>query len=166
VKEKNFQSEFKKNNRMTGMFELKLCKGASLPFSSVKPHQEKALLAATTMEGLYHKLADQPVSAIKGANVRFTLPKPFDCFLVKNTPAYVVIMFYVPRKKKTVYYVPIGDFLEMKDSVKRKSMTEAILEVYAVSIQSWLKKCRTFTVGGNPRDCSIIGDWFGQPKKK
>jgi len=179
MKEKNFQSEFKKNNKIHGVFELKLCKGVSLPFSSVKPHQEKALLAATTMEGLYYKIPDQPVSEMeedapkenennkqKGKKIRFTLPKPFDCFLVKNTPAYVVIMFYVPRKKKTVYYIPIGDFLEMKNSVTRKSMTEEMLGKYATSIQSWLKGCRTFTVGENQRDCSIIGDWFGQPKKK
>jgi len=157
MKEKNFQSEFKKNNRMTGMFELKLCKGVSLPFSSVKRHQEEALLAATTMEGFYHKLADQPVSAIKGANVRFTLPKPFDCFLVKNTHAYVVIMFYVPRKKKMVYYVPIKSFLKMKDSSERKSMTESMLVRYAVLVKSWLKTRRTRFV---------MGDWFGQPKKK
>jgi len=149
MKEKNFQSEFKKNNKIHGVFELKLCKGVSLPFSRVESHQEEALLAATTREGFYYKIPDQPVSELEeGApkgkeiqftQIRFTLPKPFDCFLVKNTPAYVVIMFYVPRKKKTVYYVRIEDFLEMKDLAKRKSMTEKMLEIYASEIENYLK---------------------------
>ena len=60
MKEKDFQTEFGKRNRIHGVFELKFCKGKSLPFKNLAEHQEKALLDASE-DGLYHKITDQPV---------------------------------------------------------------------------------------------------------
>jgi len=135
MKEKNFQTEFKEKNKIHGVFELKLCKGTSIAFSSVAKHQREALLQARG-EGLYHKIADSPVS---WGNRRFTAKKPFDCFFIK-VPAYVVIMFYTPRKKKDVYYIPIERFLVTEKRVARKSLIEELCSEISDFEVSFLKK--------------------------
>ena len=121
MKEKDFQTEFGKRNRIHGVFELKFCKGKSLPFDCLAEHQEKALLDVSH-DGLFHKISDFPVFANSGA--RFNRPKPFDCFYLSQTMAYVVIMFWIPRKKKNVYYIKIQDWIRMRDKATRKSATE------------------------------------------
>jgi len=70
MKESNFQGEFSKRNLIEGVFELKLCKGKSLSFSSVAEHQEKALFAASSKQGLFHKISDSPFFPNK--KMRFT----------------------------------------------------------------------------------------------
>ena len=124
MKEANFQTEFGKRNRIHGVFELKFCKSKSLPFNALAEHQEKALLAVSG-NGLYHKITDQPVFANSG--VRFTRPKPFDCFYLSQTMAYVVIMFWISRKKKNVYYIKIEDWIYMREHATRKSATEEMV---------------------------------------
>ena len=135
MKEKNFQTEFKEKNKIHGVFELKLCKGTSIGFSSVAEHQREALLQVST-EGLYHKIADSPVS---WGGQRFTKKKPFDCFYLKGVPAYVVIQFYKPRKKKDVYYIPITRFLKAEEEAKRKSLTEEMCNEISDFEVSFLK---------------------------
>ena len=137
MKEKYFQTEFGKRNRVHGVFELKFCKGKSFPFKSVAEHQVKALLAASK-NGLYHKITDQPVFA--ESKVRFTRPKPFDCFFLKKTDAYVVIMFWVPRKKKNVYYIEIDSFIKMREKADRKSITEEMAVEYASVFKDYTHK--------------------------
>jgi hypothetical protein len=142
-KEKNFQTEFKAQNKLFGCFELKLCKKTSLPFKNIAEHQIEALCKANSSEGLYHKLIDQPVSIQQAQNdkgMRFTRPSPFDCFKIRGTDAYVVIMFYEIRKKKNVYYIPITAFLEMQHRATRKSITEEMCEFYCMRSVSFLKK--------------------------
>jgi len=137
MKEKDVQRLFGKQNKVHGVFELKLCKGKSLSFDSVADHQIKALTKVEGSEGLYHKISDSPVSWQK--NMRFTKEKPFDCLFLKDTPAYVVVVFYVPSKKKTAYYIPVHEFVNMRHAVEngllgekpRKSFTEPHAEVYA-----------------------------------
>jgi len=97
MKEKDFQTEFSKRNTLEGCFELKLCKGTSLPFDALKDHQKEALLAVSG-KGLFHKITDQPI--FKGSKVRFTKPKPFDCFYLKDVVGYVVVMFWVTKEKE------------------------------------------------------------------
>jgi len=138
VKESNFQTEFGKKNKIVGVFELKFCKGTSLPFKALAEHQEKALIAANTGKGLFHKITDQPVFAESG--VRFTKKKPFDCFYLKFTDAYVVIMWWIPRKKKNVYYIHIKDWVTMRKEANRKSVTEDMAKWYACLIEDYLKK--------------------------
>ncbi|MCW7076395.1 MAG: hypothetical protein OCU18_03775 [Candidatus Syntrophoarchaeum sp.] len=148
MKEKNFQQEFRKRNTITGVFELKLCKGTSLPFSNMAPHQLKALSDAGSDAGLYHKLTDQPVSFQQNMQgmqeqkkkQRFTRPAPFDCFFLKNVPAWLVVMFYIPRRKKNVYYIAIDDLLEMIEGAGRKSMTESMAERYASHVDDYRRK--------------------------
>ncbi|MDY0388545.1 MAG: hypothetical protein RBT65_15765 [Methanolobus sp.] len=121
MKEKDIQQIFKNKNKKTGVFELKLCKGTSMAFDHVADHQIEALKAVASDEGLYHKISDSPVS---WGGQRFTKPKPFDCFVLKNQPAYVVICWYVPRKKKAFHYIPISSFIRKREAVERKSITE------------------------------------------
>ena len=110
MKERDFQTLFSKRNTLTGVFELKFVnetKRKSLPFSDLKIHQEQSLVAAHTGEGLFHKISDQPIFA--GNKTRFTRKKPFDCLYLKRIDAYVVIMWWLPREKKMVYYINIFD---------------------------------------------------------
>ena len=138
MKERDFQSEFGKRNKVAGVFELKFCKGTSLPFKSVADHQIKALKDAST-DGLYHKISDSPFFKDPAGKMRFTKPKPFDCFYLKNIHAYVVIMWWIPRKKKNVYYIPIARWVGMQSGFNRKSVTETMAEQYSAFTSSYLK---------------------------
>lgn len=141
MKERDFQTQFKKHNRINGVFELKLCKGKSMPFSAVPEHQIKALCDISIGDGLYHKISDSPI--FSGNKTRFTKPKPFDCFLLRNINAYLVVMFYVPRRRKMVYYIKITEYIDMVDMAGRKSMTEEMAEERAAIVDStYLKNQR------------------------
>ena len=123
---------------MLGVFELKFCKGTSLPFKALAEHQEQALIKVWNGEGFFHKITDQPVFA--ESKVRFTKPKPFDCFYLKYCPAYVVIMFWTPRKMKNVYYIPIKDWIEMRNKADRKSVTEKMAIEYSEHSEDYFGK--------------------------
>lgn len=125
MKEKNIQSLFSvyiKNNPPDSsmVWELKLEKGTSMLFSKVKDHQIKALLEAEKI-GLYHKIADQTIG--RGNTYGFTLKKPCDCLFVRGE-AYVVIVFYTPRKPKIALWIRIKAFVDEIKSSDRKSLTE------------------------------------------
>ncbi len=124
MKEKDFQTVFRYRNTQLGVFELKIVQpGKPFRFDSVKPHQRKALLDVYSENGLFHKLTDVPVSAFAGmGKMRFTSQKPFDCFFLCNTPASVVVGFYIPRKAWHVVYIDIEQFLELEDRHPRKSI--------------------------------------------
>ena len=108
----------------TEVYELKICKGTSLPFDSVKQHQVEGLLEART--GLYHKITDFPIFA--GSKARFNRPKPFDCIVFNQTVGYVVVWFYKPRQKKIFYKIPIKQYLKLKKEATRKSFTEEMIQ--------------------------------------
>jgi hypothetical protein len=98
------------------VYELKICKGSSLPFNAVKDHQIKGLLEAET--GLYHKITDFPIFA--GNKMRFNHPKPWDCAMFNKTIGYVVVWFYKPRQPKIFHKIAIKDFLKLKNGVSQK----------------------------------------------
>ena len=137
MKEANIQTDFGKRNRYPGIFELKLCKGKSLPFDALADHQELALLDISSTKGLYHKISDFPI--FTASKARFNRKKPFDCFFLVCQPAYVVVCFYVPRKKKRLYYIRIQDFIEMRNKADRKSITEQMAIEYSEIIEDYLK---------------------------
>lgn len=120
MKEKDIQTIFRDINTVHGVFELKLCKDNAIPFSTVKEHQRQALLQVSSDTGLFFKIPDSPI--FSGSKTRFTQLKPFDCFALSNTPAFVVICFYVPRKFKKFYYIHINNFLEEEENCIRKSL--------------------------------------------
>lgn len=126
MKESQMQMLFGKFIKSTkrnhsAVFELKICKGSSLPFNAVKNHQILALQQANST-GLYHKLTDQPW--ITDRPNPFTLQKPFDCFFLMNVKAYVVIWFYKPRKTKKFIFITIEDYIYESINSTRKSLTE------------------------------------------
>ncbi len=139
MKESNFQTQFGKRNSIHGVFELKFTKGKSIAFNALAEHQEKALLAVSG-NGLYHKISDFPVFANSG--VRFNRPKPFDCFYLSQTMAYVVVMFWIPRKKKNVYYIKIEDWIEMRTRADRKSATEEMILKHSTIFEGYTAKQR------------------------
>jgi len=128
MKEKDIQRLFGKQNKIDGVFELKLCKGKSIRWDAVKPHQIEALKMARSESGFYYKIPDaksvfRPTPDGK-EQMSFTSRKPFDCFLVRNIPAWVVVCWYVLRKRKTLYYISIKSFLFLRSRATRKSFTE------------------------------------------
>lgn len=124
MKEKDIQSKLKSKHTLHGVFELKLCKTRSIRFDAVKEHQIDALTAASSGEGLYHKISDSFI-ADKKRGTRFPTKKPFDFVYLTNTPAYVVICFYVPRRRKTCYYIDIMDWIKKETESDKKSITES-----------------------------------------
>jgi len=122
--EKDMQAAFKVQIEMepppgAAAYELKIEKGTSMAFDRVRPHQLKAL-RAVAKRGLYHKIADSPVSW--KSEMRFTKPKPFDCAWIRGD-AYVIILFYRPRETKILYYIKVADFERERDASDRKSLT-------------------------------------------
>ena len=75
--------------------------------------------------------------------MRFTKPKPFDSFLLKDISAYIVVMFYTPRKKKNVIYIDIERFIRMEEETTRRSFTEEMAINYSAFSFSYLKKGNT-----------------------
>lgn len=114
MKEKDFQVRFTRwlHYRYPGVgaFELKICKGTSLPFSAVQPHQVDALLAVKNT-GLEYKIPD---------DTRGT--KPFDCFRLKGN-AEVVILFYT-RGTEHFYRIDVDTWVHEVATSARKSLTE------------------------------------------
>ena len=140
MKEKNFQTLFSswvKDNKLEvrtsfgncSVFELKIEKGRSIRFDRVAEHQEKGLYDAIS-DGVYHKINDQPFISNNPDKMRFTNKKPFDCFFVSMSSAFVVVLFYIPRKKKEMIFIPISKWLSKKkefSKVGRLSIKEAEL---------------------------------------
>lgn len=124
--EKDFQRLFKQwlaanMPKQTTVYELKIEKGKSIAFDRVYDHQVAGLRMAK-YAGLYHKIADTTMSF--GGVQKFNKPKPFDCFVITKAEAYVVVLFYVPRQDKKVYFIDVDDWIKEKETSTRKSLTE------------------------------------------
>lgn len=93
----------------TFAFEAKICKGKSLPFDAVVPHQ---------VSNLYHA---------KHGLFNFKIPdagwqNPFDGFQLARVPAFVVIFWYQHRDDKRFTMIDIDMWEEEKRLSKRKSL--------------------------------------------
>lgn len=73
---------FQKNYPSSVALEIKATQTNSIPFSAVKPHQMKALLAVRSEEGLIFKIPDSSHTRL-----------PFDTIQYKKTPSFVVACF-------------------------------------------------------------------------
>ncbi len=113
------KSELSKINNLGNAFELKIEKSKRFTFTNVKDHQI-ANLKSVKNGGCYHKISDSPI--FNGMRSRFTVQKPFDCFILKGN-AFVVICWYKERTKKELHFIDIDDFVEKKETSKMKSMT-------------------------------------------
>lgn len=115
-KESQFQTEFgrwvKHRWGYTAAFELKIVpKGKGLPFSSVRPNQRVGLTTASNGK-MYYKLPDVGLT-----------PKPFDCVVLVQEKAYVVIQYYA-RGVKHFYVVESNAFFDEAKRSKSRSLTE------------------------------------------
>lgn len=109
MKERDFQSIFnhwvKNVYRKTSAFELKQTKTNSMPFSSVKEHQKKALY--NVKHGIFvYKIVDCGYQ------------NPFDCFSLYYSRAFVVIKF-----PSFFCVIDIDIWLEEEKTSNRKSLT-------------------------------------------
>jgi len=104
---------FSRQNTIIGVFELKLIKEKRFNFKRLADHQEASLLKVESEFGLAYKISDMSADR-----------KPFDSFRLAKIPAYVVLVWYVPHKNKTAYYIRINDFVAFKNSSKMASITE------------------------------------------
>ena len=105
----------------TAVYELKLCKKKSIPFDALQDHQRSALWSANRSY-YYHKINDMPI--FRGHKTRFANLKPFDCFFLRGVEAYVVILFYKPRKPKEFIFINIKRWEWERLGSSRKSLTE------------------------------------------
>lgn len=115
-REKDFQKLFtaaaKRTGLPTGLYELKLARGNSLPWSSVEGHQITALYKAKH-ETLVHKISDSALGY-----------KPADTVIYTKSNSYVVVAFF--DKKHTpdcCYIIDIDRFIETQKTSRRKSLT-------------------------------------------
>ena len=73
---------FKENYPESVALEIKSTNTNSIPRSAVKDHQLAALLAASSLQGMSHKLSDEA-----------RRQQPFDAFILKATKSFVVAHF-------------------------------------------------------------------------
>lgn len=73
---------FRENYPYPCAIEIKVSPRKYISENALLPHQKLALLAASSPQGLVHKLSDEAMRR-----------QPFDAFLLKNTHAYVVAVF-------------------------------------------------------------------------
>ena len=112
--EKNFQSSFCKwikVKKIPGLFELKISHGNTVAFSKFEFQQLPSLFKCYS-EGLYHKESD-----FGGISL-----KPADCWFMHG-PAYVVIIFNIPKNQKEFYIIHIKEVMRIKNS-GAKSITK------------------------------------------
>ena len=118
MKEKQFQRKFRHYLQSvrthTGAYELKVARGASLPFSALAEHQERALLAAKHA-ALIFKISDDALGQ-----------KPVDMFCLFRTEAFVVVLF-----GKEFFGIDIDLWCEEKKTARRKSLTKERAEAIA-----------------------------------
>jgi hypothetical protein len=117
--ESNFQTKFGRwlrGNKNNETYELKIVKDGKFKFKQVKDHQIDGLLKS--IEGIYIKIPDT-ASKSGGCN-----KKPFDCLWIIASQAWVAVMFYKYREKQYFYRIPICNFLELKDTWRKKSIGE------------------------------------------
>lgn len=137
--EKNFQALFTawiKENRpdQTEVYELKVSKGRSIRFDALREHQNIALLDSIGESGLYHKIADSPVSWGMDTKMRFTKPKPFDATFIRAEKAYVVVLFYKLRQPKDMLFIDIKKWVFAEACSTKKSIREEDLRLIADKI--------------------------------
>jgi hypothetical protein len=118
MKEKDFYPDFREHNKEQGVFELKLCKETRFAFNRLDKHQMEALLKANSNDIFNYHINDAPFS------MKFTTKKPFDFIGFKQCPAYLVLIWWIPFKKKDFHYIKIQAFINEVKISKRKSLTE------------------------------------------
>lgn len=106
----------KANPQYSSVYELKQCKGASLPFAALEEHQATYLEAIASDKGTLIR-----VQGISG--------EP-DYVYLRSCPAYVVVKY-----PGSFHFITIGTWLLEKSKSTRKSLTSArAKEISTVSV--------------------------------
>lgn len=121
--EKQFTSDFNKfikkqykEKSMVGSacFEIKVKPfGKRLNFRNDFQDQQLPMLEKAQKDFVYHKISDMSVGM-----------KPFDSFILNKEPAYVVVLWYRPRRPKSFVMINIKNLLLWKKVNNAKSITE------------------------------------------
>lgn len=90
--------------------EIKFTRTGSIPFKAVVEHQRQGLLHAKTGSVVF-KIPD------------LGLQNPFDAFVLRNTEAWVVAVYYEPRRPKIAVFVDIEAWITEESWSERKSLT-------------------------------------------
>jgi len=109
----------------TVVYETKMVRAKSFRLASVAQHQVAGLQGA--LHGLWYKISDSPIYA--GNKSRFTFAKPFDALWIKADQAFVVPIFYVPRKSKIAYLIPIEEFIKLSCQVSTSVVNKVVKSV-------------------------------------
>lgn len=112
-----FRHWLRANPQLSGAYEIKLTRKASIPFSAVEEHQLTYLQAIRNEKGTLIR--------VQGVN-----GEP-DYVYLRNAPAWVVIKF--PTE---FHIIGINNFVNEKKASKRKSLTNArAREISTVSVK-------------------------------
>ncbi len=116
--EAQFQNHFNKwvKNvwKRSGVFELKVSKTSSIPFSAVKEHQIDALSAVNSGSGLAYKISDESSGY-----------KPWDSFFLIHIDALIVVMFRAnERGQEEFFMISPQRWVHEQERSERKSLTE------------------------------------------
>lgn len=116
--EKDFQLKFGRwaRHRLTSTtaIELKVTATDSIAFDRLEVHQFAALKAAKHSK-VFFKIPDSD----------FYTKKPFDCFLLTGTDAFVAVMFRNKDRGQKEFFLIDIDSWEQEATGPRKSLTEA-----------------------------------------
>jgi len=125
MKEKDFQGSFnhwlaRHWHNGSAAFELKIVKhpDKSLPFSAIADHQYKGLELAT--KRIVWKIPDTDLRQ-----------KPFDCFILQEAGAYVVVLWHIPRKQNLVTILDIKELNLYRAVSSKKSLNQKDAETLA-----------------------------------
>lgn len=129
MKEKDMQTLFghwlKANWFETSAFELKICKEKLFNLKKIEQHQLENL--NLVRNGLfYYKIADEGFAQ-----------KPFDCITLYQRQAYVVVLFYEPRKPKRFYMIPIK---VIKDLISQNIKSIDEKRAFTIAVESEILK--------------------------
>ena len=105
--------------------EVKVTPDKSIPFDAVKEHQLGALNAVNEGTFLY-KIPDAGWQ------------NPFDIVYFRGAPAYVVLAFeHGFPAKYSFYFLHVFNFVELRDNLDAKSITEDVLKEHGYARYSF-----------------------------
>lgn len=107
---------------MTAVYEVKVTKTGRLPFDRLLSHQHDALLRAKH-NGFRYKIRDEGFTNDQGQ--RMGSQKPFDFFVLRDFPAFVLVAFIENERCDCYYRIDIDTWILEVERSKVKSLTES-----------------------------------------
>ena len=101
---------FKEINTLQGMFLFHVCYNKTFSKFRIKPYQLDVLLRASGEYGYYYKHKDIPLYA--GKLTSMNAQGPFHTLYMVNTPAYIVLAWYVGIYFLEFHYIKPQDWID------------------------------------------------------